>query len=51
MQVLRGNFETAKTVAPEAKTLSAEQKFEAAATKRLGGSICYVAKQKVVWSK
>ena len=51
MQVLKGNFETSKAVQVETKKQTLEDKFEAAATKRLGGSICYVKKAKVVWSK
>jgi hypothetical protein len=49
-ELLRGNYPIAQpeTVAPEAKSL--EDQFEAAALKRLGGSITFVARRKVVWT-
>lgn len=48
--VLRGNFTTAKEVRIE-KTESndLEARFEREAIKRLGGSIAYVSKKKVIW--
>ncbi len=49
MDILKGNFEVKQPVTPEDKPATPSEKFEAAAMKRLGGSICYVAKQKVVW--
>lgn len=48
-KLLKGNFQTRKEVIARDKTPSLEERFEEAATKRLGGSICYVAKHKVVW--
>jgi hypothetical protein len=48
--VLKGNYKTEKTVAaPAAVEEDAETRFEREATKRLGGSIAFVAKKKVVW--
>jgi hypothetical protein len=48
--VLKGNFKTGKEVAnPENKDLEARYEHEAA--KRLGGSIAYVAKKRVMWDK
>ena len=49
--ILKGNFKTTKPVnAPlEAKENSFEERFEQEALKRLGGSIAFVSKQKVVW--
>ena len=49
-ELLKGNFQTKNAVedAP-AKPESLEDRFERAAMKRLGGSIAYVAKKKVMW--
>ena len=52
MSVLKGNFQTKKTVSedsahPEANDL--ETRFEKEALKRLGGSISFVSKKKVAW--
>jgi len=47
--LIKGNFKTAKPVVDAAKTETLEDQFEKAAKKRLGGSIAYVAKQKVDW--
>ena len=49
MSVLKGNYET-KPVEPETKAETLEARFEAEALKKLGGSICFVSKQKVVWN-
>lgn len=48
-EILRGNYpiEQPKQTAPAARTL--EDEFEIAALKRLGGSMTFVAKRKVVW--
>jgi hypothetical protein len=50
-EVLKGNYNPRDTVIiePEPKD-NLEQEFEKAALKRLGGSMAFVAKQKVVWS-
>jgi hypothetical protein len=49
-ELLKGNFQTKKSVeAPESKPETLEDRFEKAAMKRLGGSIAYVAKKKVMW--
>ena len=50
--LIKGNFKTKKQVKdapPKEETL--EDRFEREATKRLGGSICYVSKKKVMWDK
>lgn len=47
--VLRGNFETRNKVVTEEKTETLEDRFEIEAKKRLGGSIAYVSKKKVMW--
>ncbi len=48
--ILRGNFKTKNPIQTEPegeKTL--EDKFEKEALKRLGGSIAFVSKRKVMW--
>jgi hypothetical protein len=47
--VLKGNFKTAKTVAAKTKSEDQEDVFEREAKKRLGGSIAFVSKKKVLW--
>ena len=47
--MLKGNFETAKTVAAKTKNEDQEDVFEREAKKRLGGSIAFVSKKKVLW--
>ena len=50
-ELLRGNYpiEQPKPEEPAARTL--EDEFELAALKRLGGSITFVARRKVVWAE
>jgi hypothetical protein len=48
--ILKGNFKTAREVSADVggeKTL--EERFETEALKRLGGSIAFVSKKKVLW--
>lgn len=48
--VLKGNFQTNRTVAVEAAASEdLEARFEREALKRLGGSIAFVSKKKVMW--
>lgn len=48
--VLKGNFKTQQTVdTKDAADKTLEEKFENAALKRLGGSIAFVSKRKVMW--
>jgi hypothetical protein len=48
--ILRGNFKTKNPVSTESEgEKSLEDKFENAALKRLGGSIAFVSKRKVMW--
>ena len=48
--LLKGNFKTEKKVKNVAeKPKDMEEKFEAEAVKRMGGSISFVAKKKVTW--
>ncbi|MBX3228116.1 MAG: hypothetical protein KIT84_27175 [Labilithrix sp.] len=52
--VLKGNFETKKKVEVADATEvpeTVEARFEREALKRLGGSIAFVAKKKVIWDK
>ena len=48
--ILRGNFIPKKKVIIDQKLQeSLEDRFEKEAMKRVGGSICFVSKQKVKW--
>lgn len=50
MKILRGNYEAKDVKIPEKDTSNAKR-FEDEALKRLGGSIAFVAKKKVIWVK
>jgi hypothetical protein len=48
--VLKGNFKTKNEVtAPVDQLETLEDRFERTALKRLGGSIAFVSKKKVMW--
>jgi len=48
--VLKGNFKPKKDVTvSEAASETLEERFERTALKRLGGSVAFVAKKKVMW--
>lgn len=48
--VLKGNFKTKKAVEVDSKAdMTLEEEFEREALKRLGGSIAFVSKKKVMW--
>ena len=48
--VLKGNFTPKNDVeVPVAQPESLEERFERTALKRLGGSIAFVSKKKVMW--
>lgn len=47
--VLKGNFAPKKEVFAPAESTTLEDQFEREALKRLGGSVAFVAKRKVVW--
>ena len=49
--ILKGNFEPKKPVETDAPKTddSVEARFEREALKRLGGSIAFVAKKKIMW--
>ena len=53
VSVLKGNFVTEKTVqvdkAEDENRDSLEERFEREALKRLGGSLAFVRKKKVLW--
>ena len=48
-ELLKGNFETKHPVLDDTPRPTLEDQFETAALKRLGGSITFVAKKKVIW--
>ena len=48
--ILKGNFKTKNPVSTGSEgEKSLEDKFEKAALKRLGGSIAFVSKRKIMW--
>ncbi len=47
--VLKGNFQTQKSVDAEKKGDDVESRFESEALKHLGGSIAFVSKKRVKW--
>lgn len=47
--VLKGNFKPARPVDVKKEEETLEDRFEREVKKRLGGSIAYVAKKKVLW--
>lgn len=51
MDILKGNFQTEKKVEiqTEQPQESLESRFEREALKRVGGSIAFVSKKKVLW--
>ena len=49
-ELLKGNFRTEGKVVDDKRELTLEDQFEREALKRLGGSIAFVAKRKVVWT-
>lgn len=49
-EILRGNYPITQPEADAESPPSLEDQFELAALKRLGGSITFVAKRKVVWT-
>lgn len=48
--LLKGNFQTKGKIVDEVRELTLEDQFEREALKRLGGSIAFVAKRKVLWT-
>ena len=50
-EILRGNYPITQPKADAEDAPSLEDQFELAALKRLGGSITFVAKRKVVWEE
>jgi hypothetical protein len=48
-ELLKGNFKPSRKVEVKNVEETLEQRFEREAKKRLGGSIAYVAKKKVLW--
>jgi hypothetical protein len=50
-ELLRGNYPLAQPQCEQTSESSLEDEFEMAALKRLGGSITYVARRKVIWTE
>jgi hypothetical protein len=52
-EFLKGNFKTKKQVANLSREgeISLEERFEREALKKLGGSIAFVSKKKVLWDE
>lgn len=49
--LLKGNYKVARPVIDSSAEPTLEEKFEREAIKRLGGSIAFVSKRKVVWGE
>jgi hypothetical protein len=49
--LLKGNFKVEREVADNKSESTAEEQFEREALRKLGGSIAFVSKQKVMWEK
>lgn len=49
--LLKGNFKVKQKVDDLKTESTAEEQFEREALKKLGGSIAFVARQKVMWDK
>ena len=47
--LIKGNFKPAKPVESKQEAETLEDRFEREVKKRLGGSIAYVSKKKVLW--
>jgi hypothetical protein len=50
MSILKGNFDTKKTVVAERHEETVDEKFEREALSRLGGSIAFVSHKKFLWT-
>lgn len=48
-ELLKGNYKVAKELAAEKEQQTTEERFEREALKKLGGSIAFVSKKKVMW--
>lgn len=49
-KILRGNFEPARPVEVATVEKTLEEQFEQEALKRLGGSIAFVSRKKLLWA-
>lgn len=49
--LLKGNYKLTRNIEDEKAEPTVEQQFEREALKKLGGSIAFVAKHKVMWDK
>jgi len=50
-ELLKGNFKVNKAIDDQKSESTAEEKFEREALRKLGGSIAFVSRQKVMWDK
>lgn len=50
-ELLKGNFKVKQTVDDQKQESTVEEQFEREALKKLGGSIAFVSRQKVIWDK
>lgn len=48
-EFLKGNYKVDKVITAPDETLTNEDRFEREALKKLGGSIAFVSKKKVMW--
>ena len=48
-EMLKGNYKLEKEIAADKEQQSMEERFEREALKKLGGSIAFVSKKKVMW--
>lgn len=48
-EFLKGNYKVDKVITAADETLTNEERFEREALKKLGGSIAFVSKKKVMW--
>jgi len=49
--LLKGNFKVNKAIDDQKSESTVEEQFEREALKKLGGSIAFVSRQKVMWNK
>lgn len=48
-EFMKGNYKVDKIITANEETLTNEERFEREALKKLGGSIAFVSKKKVMW--
>jgi hypothetical protein len=50
-ELIKGNFKVNKAIDDQKSEPTVEEQFEREALKKLGGSIAFVSRQKVMWDK